>query len=136
MSLTSLGHIEITSNNHGTARDVFAEAVTVFEEIGNDLYLPWCLEGLAAVHVELGDHATAAQLDGARDAVQARTGMSLPPFHPSRHTKTLEAVRATLEHDQFEAKRNSGTTGPPTATIAAALAAPAGAKNEHTLPTR
>lgn len=77
-------------------------------EIGNDLYLPWCLEGLAAIAAESDEHTTAAQLEGGREAIQARTRMSIPPFHPSAHAKTLEAVRAGLGDDRLEAIRNAG----------------------------
>lgn len=79
MSLMSLGHIEIASRNHRCARALFAKAATVLAEIGNELYLPWCLEGLAAIAAESGEHTTAAQLDGegALSLVDAATG--LPP---------------------------------------------------------
>jgi predicted ATPase/DNA-binding XRE family transcriptional regulator len=131
MSLMSLGHVEVASSNHRSARDRFAEAVAVLAEIGNDLYLPWCLEGLAAVAVEYGKHATAAQLDGAREAIQERTGTSIPPLHPSRHAETLEATRAALGHDRLEAKRNAGTARSPDAVVTAALAATVGATDDR-----
>ncbi len=131
MSLMSLGHVEVASRNHRSARVLFAEAATVLAEIGNDLYLPWCLEGLAAAAVESGEHATAAELDGAREAIQAPTRMYIPPFHPSAHAKTLEAVCARLGEDRLEAARNAGMQLAADAVLRAALAATVGASDDQ-----
>ncbi len=90
MSLMSLGHVEVASSNHGAARDLFAEAAVLYDDIGNALYLPWCLEGLAAIAAAFGHHATATELEGrGTRSRRRRRRPSRPSARPAtrRHSK-------------------------------------------------
>ena len=64
--------------------------------IGNRLYLPWCLEGLAGVAAVRDAWEIAARLCGTRDAVQADLGLGLPPADPATWPRTLSRVRGAL----------------------------------------
>jgi tetratricopeptide (TPR) repeat protein len=117
MSLTVVGHVELAAGDHGRALALFTEAADLFQAIGNLLYLPWCLEGLAGVAAGRGEHEHAAELDGAREAVQTQTGVVVPPLHRTGYTDTLATVRAALTPDAFHAARLNGRARPPTHVI-------------------
>ncbi|MGH9182550.1 MAG: ATP-binding protein [Acidimicrobiales bacterium] len=122
MSLTLLGHVELADDDVARARELFAEAATGFHAIGNLMYLPWCLEGLAGVAARRGHHERAAELDGAREAVRVQVGMLLPPAHPAGYEETLATVRNALTRETFDHSRAVGAARPAGQTIAAALA--------------
>jgi predicted ATPase/transcriptional regulator with XRE-family HTH domain/TolA-binding protein len=122
MSLTLLGHVELVDGDDGRALQLFAEAATLFQTIGNLMYLPWCLEGLAGVAAARGHHERAAELDGARQAIQTQVGVLVPPLHPVHYARTLTTVRDALTPTGFDAARAAGKTRPPHQTIAASLA--------------
>jgi predicted ATPase/DNA-binding XRE family transcriptional regulator len=121
MSLTLLGHVELAAGNDAVAFTLFTEAWEQFQVIGNLIYLPWCLEGLAGVAAAHGNHAGAAELDGARDSVGAHVGVTVPPIHPEGYTRTLTATRTAMTPESFEAARTSGRTRPLNQVIASAL---------------
>jgi hypothetical protein len=60
------------------------------------MYLQWCLEGLAGAAAASGEYERAAELDGARDALRAQTGVLLPPIYPAGYARTLATIRAAL----------------------------------------
>jgi predicted ATPase/transcriptional regulator with XRE-family HTH domain len=122
MSLTLLAHAELAMANDTRAQALLTEAAGLFQEIGNPLYLSWCLEGLAGVAAVRGRHEHAADLDGARETVRNQTGMLLPPAHPAGYARTLAAVRDALGEEAFDAARTAGGARPVDQTIVAALA--------------
>jgi|SRR5947209_7368987 len=101
MVLTQLGHVELAEGNVPRAHEMFAESATLFQSIGNPLYLSWTLEGLAGVAAAGERWQLAAQLCGARDALRARMGSSVPPAYASGYTRMLQAVHSALGIDGF-----------------------------------
>ena len=83
MSLMLLGQVHLAGGAPEPARAVLAEAAALFRATGNMVYLPWCLEGLAALAAADGDFTQAALIAGARDALRAQTGIALPPVYPA-----------------------------------------------------
>jgi tetratricopeptide (TPR) repeat protein len=108
MALTMLGQVELASGNPSRAVVLLDESAALFRSIGNLLYLPWCLEGLAGVAAARGEWARAARLGGARDSLCARLGFPLPPAHPAGYAATLAAARAALGDEAFAAAREAG----------------------------
>jgi predicted ATPase/transcriptional regulator with XRE-family HTH domain/TolA-binding protein len=121
MSLTLLGHVDLADGDDTRAQKLFAEAATLFQAIGNLMYLPWCLEGLAGVLAARGHCEQAAELAGASEALRAQTGMLLPPLYPAGHARMLANVRDGLTQEAFDAARTAGARRPPQEIIAAAL---------------
>ena len=105
MSLTQLGHVSLADSDHTRAQALLAEAASQFADIGNLMFVPWCLEGLAGVEAARGDNERAADLDGARDALRAQIVVLLPPMHPAAYARTLAAIRTSLTPAAFDAAR-------------------------------
>jgi hypothetical protein len=88
-------------------------------EIGNPLYLPWCLEGMAGVASGREDWILAARIAGARDALQGSLGVQVPPADPAAHERTLARTREALGETAFTAAYGAGRAMPPADAIAA-----------------
>jgi hypothetical protein len=99
MATTGLGHVELADGRVEHARALFLESADLFENIGNPLYLSWCLEGLAGIAVTDGRHRLASQLCAARDGVLARTAAKLPPMDPPGYQHVLSTLQKTLGAD-------------------------------------
>ncbi|HSK96732.1 MAG TPA: tetratricopeptide repeat protein [Euzebyales bacterium] len=117
MSLTLLGNVELAAGDVDGALGLLTEAADQFDAIGNFVYLPWCLEGLAGVAAARGQHRLAAELDGAREAVSAQVGVALPPIHPDGYTCTLTAIQTALAPETIETARATGRARPLDETI-------------------
>ncbi|HEY5988251.1 MAG TPA: tetratricopeptide repeat protein, partial [Streptosporangiaceae bacterium] len=122
ISLTLLGHVELADRDDARAQARFAEAESLFEAIGNLMYVPWCLEGLAGVAAAHGRCERAAELDGAGEALRARIGLLVPPIHPAGHARTMATIRGCLTQEAFDTARAEGARRPLQQVIAAALA--------------
>jgi len=121
MSLTLVGHVDLVDGDHARAQALLADAASLFADTGNLMYLQWCLEGLAGTAAFRGDYERAAELDGARDALRAQTGVLLPPVYPAGYARTLAAVRAGLAPEVFDAARARPAGWDPRQIIAAAI---------------
>src|ERR1700760_917190 len=118
MSLMLLGQVHLAAGAPERARAVLPEAVALFQGTGNMVYLPWCLEGLAALATADGDFARAALIVGARDALRAQTGIGLPPVYPAGYAGMLITVRDHLGEAEFAATRARLAGQPPPVVLA------------------
>ncbi len=91
----------------------FASAAPLFRSVGNPLYVPWCLEGLAGVAAATGAWELAAKLCGARDALHSRLGLGVPPADPAANARTRSKTRTALGDDAFAAAHEAGQTWSP-----------------------
>jgi tetratricopeptide (TPR) repeat protein len=121
MSLMLLGHVDLAEGDDTHAQAVLIEAATLFQAIGNMVYLPWCLEALAGLAAAQGDYERTAELAGARDALRDQIGVFLPPVHPAGYTRTLEAARAALGPGVFDAAHARLAGQPPPHIIATVM---------------
>ena len=108
MILALLGHVELVSGHLVIARERFSAAATLYAAIGNFLYLPWCLEGLAGIAVAENDVNDAAFLLGAREAMLDIVGRGLPPADPPGFANTLASVREALGENAFSVAFEAG----------------------------
>ena len=121
MSLMLLGHVNLADAQVSQARAVLTEAGSLFQEIGNMVYLPWCLEGVAGLAAAEGDYERAAELAGAREALREQIGVFLPPVYPAGYTRTLETARAALGPAAFGAAHARLANVPPPQIIATVM---------------
>jgi hypothetical protein len=94
------------------------ESAMIYRAIGNLLYVPWCLEGLAGVAAAQGAWDRAARLCGARDALRTRFASPIPPCHPEGYARTLAGVRAALGEEGLAAAHAAGAGLTPEAALA------------------
>jgi hypothetical protein len=73
--------------------------------LGNPLYVPWCLEGLAGVAPAQSRCQQAARLCAARNALMSQIRSTLTPADSVRYAETLAAIEAALGDDGFVAAR-------------------------------
>jgi hypothetical protein len=123
MSLTLLGHVELAAASTPLARDHLAEAASLFQEIGNRMYMPWCLEGLTGVAAFRGNHRLAAQIDGASEALRQQVAAFIPPVNPAAHERVLALLRKVIPPEDYRSVREDGARRPLEEVIAAATAA-------------
>lgn len=116
--LTLLAHVELAAGEVGRARTLVAGSAEIYRAIGNVLYVPWCLEGLAGVAAAQGEWDRAAQLCGARDAVRTRLASHMPPCHPEGYARVVVNVRAALGEEAFTAAHAEGEGLTPDASLA------------------
>ena len=121
MSLTLVGHVNLADGDPARAQALLADAASLFADTGNLMYLQWCLEGLAGTAAARGDYRRAAELDGARDALRAQTGVLLPPVYPAGYTRTLATARAGLAPEAFDVARARPVGRDPRQIIAMAI---------------
>jgi predicted ATPase/transcriptional regulator with XRE-family HTH domain len=118
--LTFLGHVALSEGDSAEAHACLIESAGLFQEIGNPLYLPWCLEGLAGLAAEQGNWERAAGLHGARHCLRAALGSELPAANPASYASTLARSREALGGDAFARACESGDARPLAETLAEA----------------
>jgi hypothetical protein len=96
MLLVLLGHVALAVGAPERAAMLLAESAPLFQAVGNPLYVPWYLEGLAGVAAARGEWERAARYCGARDALRARLGSPLPAADPASYDRTLASIRVAL----------------------------------------
>ena len=121
MSLMLLGHQRLAEGEPDRAQSELTEAAALFQSTGNMVYMAWCLEGLAGVAAAERDLDRAAEVAGGRDALQAQTGVLLPPVYPAAWERMLEIVRDGLGEERFAVARGRLEGRPPPEIIAAAV---------------
>jgi len=108
MCVAMLGHVELAAGDATRAYAHFADAAPIFQAIGNPLYVPWVLEGLAGFAAARGAWELTAQLCGARDTLHANLGLGMPPADPAAFARTVSRCRGALREDAFVAAHAAG----------------------------
>jgi predicted ATPase/transcriptional regulator with XRE-family HTH domain len=121
MSLMLLGHQRLADGEPARAQAELTAAAALFQATGNQVYMAWCLEGLAGVAAAAGSLSRAAEIVGGRDGLRAQTGVLLPPVYPAAWERMLELVRDGLGEERFAADRGRLADRPPPEIIAAAV---------------
>jgi hypothetical protein len=108
MVLALLGHVELRAGELDRAEECLLEAASMHAALGNPLYVPWCLEGLAGLAAARGRVADAARLCGLREAMRERVGRGLPMADPAGHEHTLAVARTALGDADFSLEWQAG----------------------------
>jgi predicted ATPase len=108
---TALGYIARHKGEYDQAQDLFLESLDEFRKLGNQRGIAECLGGLAGLAAERGEHAWAAPLLGAADALlQDIEGA----WWPADRVEIDRAKKRTQEAlgEEYEALRAQGGTMP------------------------
>ena len=117
----NLSMVERQLGNLDDAEALSREAVRITVESGNNMALPWVLNGLAAVTAAKSDHERAAVLLGAAEGLLDKAGGEWPPDERAQYEETLAALRAAPSAD-VERWTQTGRAMTPAAAGAFALA--------------
>jgi hypothetical protein len=108
MSLVLLAQTELAEDRAERAAGLLVESAAIYRAIGNLLYVPWCLEGLAGLAAAQGAWKRAARFCGARDALRARLGAPIPPCYPAGYAHMVASIHAALGETGFAAAHAEG----------------------------
>ncbi len=123
ITLAGLGFVELAAGDATLAQSRFEESARLFLDIGNHLYLPWCIEGLVGVAAARGEWERAARLCGVRKALSERFGSGVPSAHPAGYALTQQNTREALGEEGFAEASAAGERLSPEEMIAEALGA-------------
>jgi DNA-binding CsgD family transcriptional regulator/tetratricopeptide (TPR) repeat protein len=112
VSLTNLGSLAQRRGDHRQAEAFYREGLALLVELGDRRRTAACLEGLAAAASARGEAQRGARLFGAAEGLRERAGVTLPPPHRASHEPHVEAARARLDPDAFQAAWASGCAMP------------------------
>lgn len=88
--------VECQLGNLGVAEALSREAVEIDFKRGDDLALPWKLNGLVAVAATRGEHERAATLIGAADAMIDAQGAAWPPDELVHRDQAIATLREAM----------------------------------------
>lgn len=99
---THLGRLALAQSDFLTSQEHFRAALTKYQQVGNEVYLAWCLEGLAAAALGSGMPARAAWLCGAADGLRESAHAPRPAGEQTGFDRTMAVARASLGEAGFE----------------------------------
>ncbi|HMO79979.1 MAG TPA: protein kinase [Pyrinomonadaceae bacterium] len=100
-ALNNLGTVHLSGSRRTRAFECFSEAFDIATELGNKITTSHCLDGFAAIAVELGDHSMAARFAGAADAMRSAVGYEIEPAEAHFRESIIEKMRSSLSADEF-----------------------------------
>jgi tetratricopeptide (TPR) repeat protein len=108
MLLVLRGHVELAIGDLARTTTLFMEAGSLMKGMGNHLYIPFCLEGLAGVAARMDAWVLTARLHGAREALHERLGLMVPPADPTACARSRELAHKKLGNNAFAAELQAG----------------------------
>jgi predicted ATPase/transcriptional regulator with XRE-family HTH domain len=118
---THLGQATLAQRDIAASREHFRAALACYRQVGNELYLAWCLEGLAAAELGGNMAARTAWLCGAADTLRERARGPRPASEQSAFERTVAAARSVMGDAAFDAAWDAGHAASREAIIAFAL---------------
>jgi hypothetical protein len=104
----NLSMVERQLGNLDRAHALSREALEIVARQGEELMIPWVVNGLAAVTAALGDLERAAILNGFAEAGIERAGGKWPPDEREQYEWTLATLRAGMAPDALDRAREQG----------------------------
>jgi tetratricopeptide (TPR) repeat protein len=98
----NLSMVERQLGNLDRAEELSREALGIDDRRGDELGIPWKINGLAAVEAERGSHQRAATLIGAADSLLAGQGAGWPPDELVQYQGTVAILVAAMGLTEFE----------------------------------
>ena len=96
-ALYSLAHIAQASRQTTTeARTLYVESLTIYSQIGEQVGIGECVQGIAEVFCASGSAMEGTILLGAAEAMRAATGVPLTPASLVDHERAVAVARSEL----------------------------------------
>jgi predicted ATPase/class 3 adenylate cyclase len=103
LQILSLVRVQIAHGDFAAAEVRLAEAAQYAEELGNELSIPYVLEGFGKIAAATGELEHATLLFGASQALRERLGFSsLPPAERPTYDQAMDQMRAGLTPQHFD----------------------------------
>jgi hypothetical protein len=97
-------------HDYEEARTLFEEGLALSRELGNKMFTPFYLEGLASTVAAQGLRAWAAQLWGAADMLRMTIEIEAPPVLHAIYEQLRTNLQAQLGQEAFTALLAQGRT--------------------------
>jgi ATP/maltotriose-dependent transcriptional regulator MalT len=110
LSLYALAAVAAVGGDAARSQALYEQGVEVARESGDKRTIPSGLEGLAAAVAAQGNHAWAAHLWGAAEALREAIGTPLPPVEHVSYHRAVEALRTQLGEQAFATAWAQGRT--------------------------
>ena len=104
----NLSMVERQLGNLEQAEALAREALSIDYRRGDELAIPWKLNGLAAVAADRGDWERAAMLIGAADVTMEAAGGAWPPDERVHYERTVATLDRAMGPAAFERARAVG----------------------------
>jgi tetratricopeptide (TPR) repeat protein len=118
----NLSMVERQLGNLAEAEALSRDALRIVSERGDQLAIPWVLNGLAAVTAAQGDHERGATLLGMAEAMIERAGGEWPPDEREQYEGTLAVLSGSLMPTALAHAREVGASMTAEQGVAYALA--------------
>jgi len=106
----NLSMVERQLGNLDQAHALAREALEIDYRRGDDLAIPWKINGLAAVATDSGEFDRAATLIGAADATMRAAGGAWPPDELIQYERTVATLNHSMGSAEFGRKREAGAS--------------------------
>jgi hypothetical protein len=107
---SNLSMVERKLGNLDAAGTLSRDALTIVVRQGDQMAIPWVINGLAAATVARGEVERAAQLLAIAETLLARAGGEWPADEREQYEETLAAVTAALPAGELERHRAEAAT--------------------------
>ena len=104
----NLSMVERQLGNLDRAEALGREALEIDCRRGDDMSVPWKVNGLAAVAAERGEFSRAATLIGVADATMEAAGGAWPPDEWQQYERTVKIVTDAMGSPEFDRARAAG----------------------------
>jgi non-specific serine/threonine protein kinase len=119
----NLSMVERQLGNLEAAESLAAEALEIDFQSGNEMVIPWKVNGLAAVAAERGELDRAAALIGIADFTLEAAGGAWPPDELAQYERTVAIVTEGLGTAELDRARNAARAMTTAEAVAFALRA-------------
>ena len=104
----NLSMVERQLGNLDEAASLSRSSLSIVHRQGDEMAVPWVLNGLAAVLAASGDVGRAATILGAAESMLERAGGEWPPDERQQYEGTLATLTVSLSPDELGERRAAG----------------------------
>ncbi|MGE5334715.1 MAG: ATP-binding protein [Nitrososphaerota archaeon] len=118
---THLGLLALAQKHTSSAHPHFANALALYRRFGSDIYLAWCLEGVAALYCLEGDYPRAVGVSAGAETLRDNGHAPRPAGEQQAFERVLATCRDALGEDTYRRAWGVGGAAPRDALIQLAL---------------
>jgi predicted ATPase len=107
-ALWSLGHLALQRRNYAAAHTLFADSLTIDNELNYKHGIAITLEGFADLAAAQRQHERALRLAAAASVLREAAEMRAPVEFRRRHERSIASARSALERDAADAAWDAG----------------------------